>query len=82
MKINRGRVTDAPSDERGPTFTGKVWADPLLQGVPDLLVNAVFFPPGSRTFWHRHEEGQILLVTQGHGYVQTRDSEGEWVGPG
>lgn len=46
MKVNRGRVADAPSDQRGPTFTGKVWADPLLQGVPGVLVNAVFFPPG------------------------------------
>jgi quercetin dioxygenase-like cupin family protein len=82
MKVNRGRVADAPSDQRGPTFTGKVWADPLLQGVPGVLVNAVFFPPGGRTFWHRHEAGQILLVTQGRGYVQTRDGEGAWVGSG
>ena len=44
MKVNRGRMADVPSDRRGPTFTGKVWADPLLQGVPGILVNAVFFP--------------------------------------
>jgi quercetin dioxygenase-like cupin family protein len=82
MKVNRGRVTDASSDQRGPTFTGKVWADPLLQDAPGVLVTAVFFPPEGRTFWHRHEAGQVLLVTQGRGYVQTRDGEGTWVGSG
>jgi quercetin dioxygenase-like cupin family protein len=82
VKINHGRVADARSEQRGTTFTGEVWADPVLQGIQDVLVNAVFFTPGGRTFWHRHEEGQILLVTQGRGYVQTREGEGGWVTPG
>jgi quercetin dioxygenase-like cupin family protein len=82
VKINHGRVADAPSDQRGPTFSGKVWADPVLQGVPGIVVNDVFFPPGGRTFWHRHEQGQILFVTHGHGYVRVRDGEGTWVAPG
>ena len=79
MKVNRGRVPDAPSDQRGSTFTGEVWADPVLQDIPGVVVNTVFFPPGGRTFWHRHEQGQILLVTHGRGYVWTREGEGTGV---
>jgi quercetin dioxygenase-like cupin family protein len=82
MKVNRGRVPETPSDQRGPTFTGEVWADPILQDVPGVVVNTVFFPPGARTFWHYHEQGQILLVTHGLGRVQTRSGEGAWVRSG
>jgi quercetin dioxygenase-like cupin family protein len=82
MKVNRGRERGAPSEQRGPTFTGTVWADPLLVTQDGVLVNAVFFPPGGRTHWHRHERGQVLLVTAGCGYVQVRDGEGTWVGAG
>ena len=82
MKVNRGRERGAPSEQRGPTFTGTVWADPLLATQDGVLVNAVFFPPGGRTHWHRHERGQVLLVTAGRGYVQVRDGEGSWVGAG
>jgi quercetin dioxygenase-like cupin family protein len=82
MKVNRGREPGEPSEQRGPTFTGTVWADPLLATQDGVMVNAVFFPPGGRTHWHRHERGQVLLVTAGRGYVQVRDGEGTWVAAG
>jgi quercetin dioxygenase-like cupin family protein len=82
MKVNRGREPGKPSEQRGPTFTGTVWADPLLATQDGVMVNAVFFPPGGRTHWHRHERGQVLLVTAGRGYVQVRDGEGTWVAAG
>lgn len=82
MQVNRGRRADAPSQERGPTFTGTVWADPVLATDDGVVVNAVFFPPGGRTHWHRHERGQILIVTNGRGYVQVRDGDGAWIGTG
>jgi quercetin dioxygenase-like cupin family protein len=82
MKVNRGREAGTPSDLRGPTFTGDVWAEPVLTTGEGVTVNTVFFPPGARTHWHHHERGQILLVTHGRGYVQVRDGEGAWVGPG
>ena len=83
MKINRGREPeDAPSSQRGPTFTGPVWADPVLRTDEGVIVNTVFFPPGARTHWHRHERGQILLVTHGRGFAQVRDGDGAWIGPG
>ena len=82
MKINHGRVAGEPSDERGPTFTGTVWAEPLLRDVPGVVVNTVFFPPGARTHWHSHETGQILLVTHGRGLAVNQDGDGGAIMPG
>ena len=82
MMINRGREDGAASDLRGPTFTGQIWADPVLATDDGVTVNTVFFPPGGRTYWHRHERGQILLVTHGRGFVQVRGGAGAWVAPG
>jgi quercetin dioxygenase-like cupin family protein len=82
MNVTRGHAAGASSERRGPTFTGEVWADPLLAPSDGVTANAVFFPPGARTHWHRHERGQLLLVTHGQGYVQARDGEGTAVGPG
>lgn len=82
MKVNRGREPNAPSDERDATFTGSVWADPVLATEDGIIVNDVFFPPGARTDWHTHERGQILLVTNGRGFAQVRGGEGAWIGAG
>jgi quercetin dioxygenase-like cupin family protein len=82
MRVTRGREADKPSELRGPTFTGDVWAEPVLATGDGVTVNTVFFTPGARTHWHHHEHGQVLLVTHGRGYVQVRGGEGTWVGPG
>ena len=84
VKINRGREAGLASENRtdGDTFTGTVWADPVLRGVSGVNVNTVFFGPGGRTYWHSHEGGQVLLVTAGRGYVRTRAGQGEWVAGG
>jgi quercetin dioxygenase-like cupin family protein len=84
MKINRGREADLASEDRtdADTFTGIVWADPVLRGAPGLTVNTVFFGPGGRTYWHRHDRGQVLLVTAGRGYVRTRADSGDWLAAG
>jgi quercetin dioxygenase-like cupin family protein len=76
MRIAKGRATGAPSEERGPTFTGCVWADPVLAAEDAVGVNDVFFEPGARTNWHTHELGQVLYVTHGEGYVRRRDGVG------
>jgi quercetin dioxygenase-like cupin family protein len=75
MRISRGR-TDAPSERRGETFTGGVWADPVLPAVDGIVVNNVFFEPGARTDWHTHEIAQVLYVLAGEGRVQSRDGTG------
>jgi quercetin dioxygenase-like cupin family protein len=82
MKVTRGREAGMPSDQRGPTFTGTVWADPVMATTDGTTINAVFFPPGARTHWHSHEHGQVLQVTHGRGYVQVRDGDGTPVQPG
>ena len=82
MRIARGRASNAPSEERGATFTGRVWADPVLPPQDDVGVGSVFFEPGARTHWHSHGIGQVLYVTHGEGFVQNRDGEGGRIGPG
>lgn len=72
MRIARGR-TDAPSEQRAATFTGVVWADPVLPSADGIVVTNVFFEPGARTHWHTHEVAQVLYVLAGAGRVQSRD---------
>jgi len=64
MRIARGRAP-APSEQRTETFTGGVWADPVLAAEGEVGVNDVFFEPGARTHWHTHAIGQVLVVTHG-----------------
>ena len=82
MRVTRGREADKTSELRGPTFTGDVWAEPVLATGDGVTVNTVFFTPRARTHWHHHEHGQVLLVTHGRGYVQVRGGEGTWVRAG
>jgi quercetin dioxygenase-like cupin family protein len=58
-------------------FTGSVRIDHLFQANdPARAVGAsVTFEPDSRTAWHTHPLGQILIVTAGCGLVQ------RWGGP-
>ncbi|BCB89428.1 cupin domain-containing protein [Phytohabitans suffuscus] len=89
MEIVRGHADRPPSEQRTATFTGTVFADPLRSG-PDVTMASVFFAPGSRTFWHSHEKGQILVVTAGAGLVCSiggvpqvlHPGDAVWVPPG
>lgn len=89
MQIARGRPPQTSTEQRTETFTGEVWADPVIRN-DRVTVNNIFFPPGCRTFWHHHEHGQLLHVTTGLGLIC---SEGErphllrpgdtvWIPPG
>jgi quercetin dioxygenase-like cupin family protein len=42
----------------------------------------VHFSAGSRTQWHTHPVGQLLIVTSGTGWVQSRGSAPERIGTG
>jgi quercetin dioxygenase-like cupin family protein len=56
-------------------FTGTV---ALITGrhlLARVLGASVTFEPGARTAWHAHPLGQTLIVTAGHGWVQS------WGGP-
>jgi 4-carboxymuconolactone decarboxylase len=50
-------------------FTGAVWVQMMVtnDSVFNTSVGNVTFEPGSRTNWHYHPGGQILLVTSGKG---------------
>ena len=69
MKVFHGRVDGAPSEQRGATFTGTVWADPVMPATDGVSINNVFFTPGARTYWHSHEFGQVLNVSAGSGWI-------------
>jgi len=69
MRIFHGREASLPSEKRGATFTGEVWADVVMPSTNGVTINNVFFTPGARTFWHMHEQGQILQVTAGKGWI-------------
>lgn len=59
---------------RGPadSFTGVVWVKTLVPSndQTDCIVSEVTFDSKARTFWHKHPNGQILVVTQGTGCYQ------------
>jgi quercetin dioxygenase-like cupin family protein len=90
MKINPGREAALASQQRSDTFTGEVWGDPVLEATDGVLINSVFFAPRARTYWHRHERGQVLYVTSGQGRIFDRDGRGAtiragdtvWIPPG
>lgn len=69
MKVFHGRAPGAVSEQRGSTFTGSVWADPVMPTTQDVTINNVFFAPGARTHWHAHAQGQVLHVTAGSGWI-------------
>jgi quercetin dioxygenase-like cupin family protein len=82
MRVARGRTERAESEQRGATFSGKVWADPVLAAQDGVVVNNVFFEPGARTHWHTHEVGQVLHVLSGDGWLQVRGGDGHELTPG
>lgn len=69
MIINSAGDPGRASEKRGATFTGEVWADPVMPSTDGATLNTVFFPPRGRTYWHRHENGQVLHVIAGSGLI-------------
>ena len=70
---------------KGPeaTFTGPVRVDPQF-AAPGSRVSAehVTFEPGSRSAWHTHPAGQVLIVTSGTGWVQEAGGQRREIKPG
>ncbi|UQG62677.1 cupin domain-containing protein (plasmid) [Marinobacter sp. M3C] len=90
MKVIQGRDTSKGSVKRSETNVGEVWGDSILPTSDGITVNMVWFAPGARTHWHRHERGQILHVTVGGGWVCKDGEEAQrirtgdivWIAPG
>ena len=83
MKITR---SGSQSVRRGPAeyFTGSVRVEQPFQGTAPARIGGAFvsFEPGARTAWHTHPLGQTLIVTAGHGWVQSEGGQKEEVRPG
>lgn len=82
MKVFHGRMSGAPSELRSATFTGTVWADPVMPPTGEVAINTVFFAPGGRTYWHTHANGQTLHVTAGSGWICVEGGEPELIRSG
>ena len=65
--VGSSRVSEHPNS----TFEGEVWSDPILTHADNIRVNNITFMPGARTHWHRHSEGQLLIILLGRGRVST-----------
>jgi quercetin dioxygenase-like cupin family protein len=75
MKVIHGRASGMPSENRTTNCTGTVWGDAVMPTTDGVTVNNVFFTPGGRTHWHTHEQGQLLQVTAGSGWVCVEGGE-------
>lgn len=89
MRIVPGRPDDARSAPWTEHLTGTAWMDLLMQDSGDAVtLTSVTFAPGSRSDWHRHSAGQLLVVVSGEGWVGDREGRhlvrvGDliWTGP-
>jgi len=65
-------------------FVGVVRVDSPFRGSDPARVGGAFvtFEPGARTAWHTHPLGQTLIVTAGHGWVQSEGGPKEEIRPG
>ncbi|HZU17927.1 MAG TPA: cupin domain-containing protein [Candidatus Dormibacteraeota bacterium] len=79
-------IRDDVATGRGPAewFTGLVLIDAVAvpEGRSRLMASMVHFAPGARTAWHRHPNGQTILVTEGVGLAQRRGGPVEVIRPG
>jgi len=74
VKVIRGRDGE-PTREATGTFTGQVFSDAVLRGAEGVRVSNIFFTPCARTYWHSHENGQLIRVFRGRGFVCTKGQE-------
>lgn len=68
----------------GQFFTGTSYLQNLVGTDMDVVFSAsnVTFEPCTRTFWHSHLNGQVLLVVAGEGRHQIRGQQVEILKPG
>ena len=78
-----------PSEVATGTFTGTAWRDVGMGATDGVAVGNVFFEPCSRTYWHSHVGGQLLVAIAGEGVVATEDEtvvlragDSVWTPPG
>tara|TARA_B100001109_G_scaffold162396_1_gene132194 strand:+ start:23341 stop:23811 length:471 start_codon:yes stop_codon:yes gene_type:complete len=83
MEISKNgsrEVMDGPADK----FTGDAKVEMLFSNKEPFAVNGgkVRFMPGARSNWHTHPAGQVLIVTDGQGWVQEEGKPKQVMNPG
>jgi quercetin dioxygenase-like cupin family protein len=70
MRIMRHRAIEAEAAE-GSKFTGRVWRTDFLDAPHDhsLAGLCMSYEPGARSFWHVHDQEQVIVVLFGTGLV-------------
>ena len=63
-----GRAQQPPAGATPPRFTGTSTS----MEAKELTIARRRFEPGARTYWHSHDNGQLLLVEQGRMRLQKR----------
>lgn len=74
----------ASTPAAGQNFSGPAHVETLFEadGPSRVSGSSVTFAPGSRTAWHTHPLGQVLIVTAGKGRVQRWDGPVVEIAPG
>jgi quercetin dioxygenase-like cupin family protein len=65
-------------------FTGTVFVEPVYPSNDSTASTGghVTFSPGARSAWHTHPAGQVLIITDGTGWVQEEGGAKREVKPG
>jgi quercetin dioxygenase-like cupin family protein len=71
-------ASQKPAAGTPPLFTGSSTA----MESKDLSVARRRFEPGARSYWHSHDNGQLLLVEEGRMWAQKRGQAKRDFGPG
>jgi quercetin dioxygenase-like cupin family protein len=70
MKITSPRGYQGTAGKPGSQFTGLVNPFVTMPATDGVTINTVNFTPCARTYWHRHDQGQVLMVLAGQGLIQ------------
>ncbi|RVT76631.1 cupin domain-containing protein [Flavobacterium sufflavum] len=65
-------------------FVGNAFLTPLVTKDKnnEFSAGCVTFEPGARTNWHTHPKGQVLIVIEGSGFYQEKDSPAKPINKG
>jgi quercetin dioxygenase-like cupin family protein len=65
-----------PQGQRLPNdqFTGDAYLSPLVARDKnnDFTVGSLIYEPTTRSYWHSHPKGQILIILEGEGLYQEK----------
>lgn len=70
MQVIRSRQLPAALADSAK-FTGRVWRTEFLEGADDhsLAGLRMAYEPGARSFWHVHDQEQVIVAVFGYGIV-------------